>query len=369
MTKLSLSKRRLDFLRGLIQGDRTYIGPEWVVLDVTRRCNNTCLGCFFHCIQERELSPGDQQIKELPVELADKLSRELAALNTPEVVMVGEGEPFLHPNFFSIVASFKQAGLNVQAFTNGTLIDEEVAQKIVNSGLDMINVTFWAINNEEHKKWHPGVPLDFLTRRSKAVELIKQAKVRAKTKHPIIRMQMPLTRHNFKNLIARAELACSLGSDAVVFGYFRDWEGRFSDLCLQSEDIEIIRDDLRVVQKILRSCNIEHNIKQYLAHAMVGREAWSKTPCYAGWYEAYVKVDGTVLPCGPCFLEMGNLKEQSFAEIWHGSEYNKFRRISSGRVGPSEFGESCECCNCCLVKDNQRVHQYFKWLYWLRKSS
>jgi len=367
MTQMQLMKRRLNLLRGLIHGERSFSGPDWVALDITRKCNNICLGCFFHCVQERELSPGDQQIRELSIELAQKLSRELAALHTPEIVLVGEGEPLLHPDFFSIVASFKQADLQVQAFTNGTLIDEKIAEKIVSSGLDIINVTFWAINAAEHEKWHPGIPLDYLTRRSKAVELLKQAKIRAKTKHPFIRMQMPLTRYNYKNIIPRAKLACSLGCDAVVFGYFRDWEGRFSDLCLLPGDIEKIRDDLQAVKKILRSCNIKQNIKQYLAHALLGPEAWSKTPCYTGWYESYVKVDGTVLPCGPCFLEMGDLKKQSFSEIWNGPAYKKFRRMGSGSEGPKAFGESCECCNCCLVKDNQRVHRYFKWLLPLRE--
>jgi len=48
---MSFLKNRLALLRSLIQGEVAHTGPAYVAVDVTRRCNIHCLGCFFHCTQ------------------------------------------------------------------------------------------------------------------------------------------------------------------------------------------------------------------------------------------------------------------------------------------------------------------------------
>jgi MoaA/NifB/PqqE/SkfB family radical SAM enzyme len=57
-----------------------------------------------------------------------QLAPELVRMRTGEVLLAGEGEPLLHPHFDEIVATFKHAGLIVRCFTNGTLIDEAMAE-------------------------------------------------------------------------------------------------------------------------------------------------------------------------------------------------------------------------------------------------
>jgi MoaA/NifB/PqqE/SkfB family radical SAM enzyme len=106
------SKR--SFLAGLLNGKRTFVGSAWVVFDVTRRRNNICRGCFSHCVQPRSLPPGNQRIQGAPLSLARKLSRELVQAGTSEVVLLGEGEPLLHPQYYEIVSAFKGAGLKTQ---------------------------------------------------------------------------------------------------------------------------------------------------------------------------------------------------------------------------------------------------------------
>ena len=117
-------KEKLKLLRGLLQGEIAYGGPSYLVLDVTRRCNIRCRGCFFHCIQDPKSMPGSRQIKDVTSEVVDRICREFPRLGTTEIFLVGEGEPFLHPDLFNFVGSFKKAGLKVQVFTNGTLLDE-----------------------------------------------------------------------------------------------------------------------------------------------------------------------------------------------------------------------------------------------------
>ena len=52
--------------------------------------------------------------------------------------------------------------------------------------------------------------------------------------------------------------------------------------------------------------------------------------CWKMWHSCVLTRDGIVVPC--CFYKdayhrLGNLKEQSFKEIWNGPLYNQFRSL------------------------------------------
>lgn len=355
-------KSKLALLRGLLSRDAAYTGPTWVALDMTRRCNTVCLGCFYHCIQPRDPSPGDPKVEDLPFELAERLSKELAQLHTPEVILLGEGEPLLHPRYLDVIGSFKKAGLRVQSFTNGTLVDEEMAERLVDSRLDVLNVTFWAVNEEEHAYWHPGVSLSHLDHRRRALARLASAKSRKNQRSPRINIQLPLNRNNFTNLEERVNLVLASGCEEMTFGFFRDWGGEFEDRCLLPKDGENMREGLQSAKNRFEAAGIEHNVDEYMARIRWGADAWRSVPCYAGWYQSYVKVDGTVLACGHCSLAMGNLHERPFAEIWNRPAYKEFRRLSSNPEGLLSLRDPCNCANCCLWSHNVRVHRAFRWL-------
>ena len=352
---------KLSLLRGLLGRETAYVGPAWVSLDVTRRCNYVCLGCFFHCVQERPASPGDHEITDLPVPLVQKLAADLARMGTPEVILSGEGEPLLHPRFFDIVGCFRQSGITVRAFTNGSLIDEPMATRIVGSGLHVLNVTFWAVNREEHLKWHPGINPDYLNRRIERVKLLARIRKESSGKPPIVNLQIPLNRLNFTNIGERVDLVLASGCDSVTFAFFHDWGGQFESYGLLPEDGEPLRRELLRAKRSFEAAGVKHNVDQYLARVDLGPGAWRTVPCYAGWFESYIKVDGSVLPCCPCSMVMGSLREKSFPEIWNAPEYKDFRRRS---VSPQALGAlqaSCNCANCSVLMDSARVHRVFRW--------
>jgi MoaA/NifB/PqqE/SkfB family radical SAM enzyme len=353
---------KLALLRGLLSGDIARVGPAWVTLDLTRRCNYVCLGCFFHCVQPRQLSPGDHQITDLPLPLVESLAADLVRIGTPEVLLSAEGEPLLHPRFFDIVDCLRRARITLRVFTNGSLIDEPMARQIVGSGLDTLNVTFWAVNRAEHAEWHPGVNPEYLDRRKRGVKLLAQIKRESKRNAPSVNLQMPLNRLNFANIGERVDLALESGCNTVTFAFFRDWGGQFESHCLLPEDGVAVREEFQAAKRRLEAGGIKHNVDQYLARVELGAAAWRKVPCYAGWFQSYVKVDGTVMPCCPCSLVMGNLRERSFSEIWNGTGYREFRRRSADPRGLEALQQSCNCANCCLLQDSVRVHRVFRWL-------
>ena len=57
---------------------------------------------------------------------------------------------------------------------------------------------------------------------------------------------------------------------------------------------------------------------------------------------ARIRVDGSVVPCGACNILVGNLKENSFSEIWNSPLYRDFRRKTIRRKGLAGLSEECE---------------------------
>ncbi|MGA7877894.1 MAG: radical SAM protein [Desulfoferrobacter sp.] len=354
-------KKSFKFLAGLMSRDKAYTGPFYINLDITRRCNMLCLGCPYQSSNLGKLPLGDHTVKDIPFELIEHLTLELKDLEVREVSLIGEGEPLLHPRLFDIISAFKRIGCKVQLFTNGTLIDQAKASAILDSGLDVLKVTLWANSLDEFQRCHPGMSPQIFEKTIKALELLVNQKVRQREATHIV-LNQPLNRSNYKSIEKRISLARSIGCDKVTFSVFRDWRGEFTSVALSPEEIVALCNELQRAREILESDSLRHNIDEILMRYRLGENAWLKLPCYVGWFHARIKVDGTVIPCNSCLIPMGNLNQSSFKQIWNGEGYRNFRKQRSRYAGGLLLKQHCDCSWCCLVKDNAKVHQVFKYI-------
>jgi MoaA/NifB/PqqE/SkfB family radical SAM enzyme len=110
----------------------------------------------------------------------------------------------------------------------------------------------------------------------------------------------------------------------------------------------------------LDAAGIRHDADVFLERVRLGL-AWLNTPCYAPWYACSIRVNGDVLVCPRCRVPMENLNASSLADIWSGVEYRGFRRQAMRQTPAEGKWASCDCANCCWVRDNLRVHRYFRW--------
>jgi len=353
---------QLSLLRGIVDGEKAYTGPFFVTLDVTRKCNIHCVGCFFHCLQGRKSKPTNSSQHDLPIEIVKKLSQELKVMGTREIFLTGEGEPMLHPLLIEIIQAFKRAGFRVSLFTNGTLLTAQKADRLLDSGLDVLKISLWAVNAQEHRKCHPGVNPQLLEKRLEGLMYLGKAKKERNLSSPDINLHMIINQYNFKNISERAALAEVSGCNSVSFGVFRDYGGQFQELNLAPDDVALVKHEFLKAQQRLMSLSVDFNLDDYLPHANMGYHAWKRIPCYAGWFQAYIKVDGNVMLCPHCYRPVGDLKEQSFASIWNGSVHRELRRKGLAPAGLGFYGPDCDCANCCIIKDNLKVHRRFRWV-------
>lgn len=96
--------------------------PNFFLVDPTSACNLACEGCWAGKYAKKN---------SLSFERLDRLFSEAKELGIYWAVMSG-GEPFVYPRLFELAG--KHSDMAFMVYTNGTLIDEEAAGKIVEVG-------------------------------------------------------------------------------------------------------------------------------------------------------------------------------------------------------------------------------------------
>ena len=179
--------------------------------------------------------------------------------------------------------------------------------------------------------------------------------------YPRVVLTQPLNRHNCTTMDTRVRHAHNAGCDGEAFSTFKDNRGEFASAALTSGHMDSVRGELRKQRKAIERLSLGHNIDHLLPKYRLGREAWRDFPCYAGWFDTRVKVDGTVVPCCTGFLPLGNLRNGTFAEICNGPRYRAFRRQAVRPGGMVAFARDCDCAWCSYAADNFRIHRHVRW--------
>ena len=115
--------------------DTTYPAPRLIFWESTAGCNLECIHC-------RRITVGDQLLPQdlSTAEVFDMIDQ-IAAVGRPIFVLSG-GEPLFRPDIYDIARYATDADLIVALATNGTLINAQVAQKIKESGVKRVSISF-----------------------------------------------------------------------------------------------------------------------------------------------------------------------------------------------------------------------------------
>jgi radical SAM protein with 4Fe4S-binding SPASM domain len=237
---------------------------------------------------------------ELYQDLIDQTWRDLFYL-----ILYFQGEPYLNPLFFKMVEYANQKKIYTATSTNAHFLTEDLARKTVESGLDRIIISMDGTDQESYEKYRVGGSLE------KAIEGIVNlvnCRKELKSKTPHIILQFIVFSTNEHQVEEVKQLAKELEVDklelksAQVYGYE---EG--NDLIPENE--------------------------QYSRYTKIGTNEFAidnplNNHCLRMWRGCVVTWDGLVVPC--CFDKdaehrLGDLKKQSFQEIWRGKAYDDYR--------------------------------------------
>ncbi|MDA1307938.1 MAG: radical SAM/SPASM domain-containing protein, partial [Acidobacteria bacterium] len=120
---------------------RTDRWPDIVQIESTNLCNAKCVFCPRDDMHRRQ--------GVMDMDLYKKIVDECVALGITHVRVHNYGEPFLDRQLVEKVRYAKQQGIaEVGMISNGSLITEDIAQGMIDAGLDAINISVDASGKE-----------------------------------------------------------------------------------------------------------------------------------------------------------------------------------------------------------------------------
>ena len=216
-----------------------------------------------------------------------------------------QGEPYLNKSFLELVKYASSKGIYTATSTNAHYLDDENARKTVESGLDRLIISIDGTTQETYESYRIGGQLEKVIEGAKNVVKWKK-ELRSKTPHVIF--QFLVVKPNEHQVADVYRLAKEIGVDEVglktaqVYDYehgspFIPENDKYSRYALQEDGTYKIKNRL-------------------LNH------------CWKLWHSCVITWDGIVVPC--CFdkdawYKMGDLKEQTFYDLWNNDIYKKFR--------------------------------------------
>jgi MoaA/NifB/PqqE/SkfB family radical SAM enzyme len=124
--------------------------PPMIVVVINNTCNFQCT----HCYYRKYMAYPDYHTKYLTLNLFDKIVSETCAFPHASIRLIGWGEPLLHPKIKQIVEHAKQiAPANLLTLiTNGYFLMPNLSKHLIESGIDLIEVSLDAASSEAFQK-------------------------------------------------------------------------------------------------------------------------------------------------------------------------------------------------------------------------
>jgi len=280
----------LERLQSFLRGEAVY--PISVEMDLSDCCNLKCLWCRFSKSHNPTI---------MPYWLAEKILKELAEVGVKSIVYSGGGEPLLNPQFKEIADLGHSLGLDQGIYTNGVYVHKYV--ETLNQKMKFVYISLDAATRETFLK-------------SKGSDLFDQ----------VLGNISLLCRHKDKATIGLGFLV-SPGNEHEI-GFFTEFLDAFGVDYIQfrpavTENID--KKWLRQVMKALSEYREVHGIfiADYKFNDLLrenGGRTYSK--CLGHNFLGGISADGTVWLClnkrHHKGFDVGNLKVQSFKEVWNG---------------------------------------------------
>jgi radical SAM protein with 4Fe4S-binding SPASM domain len=298
--------------------------PLYVKLKVFYGCNLKCEMCN-HWRETRQTP--------VPIERFKEVIRELGELGTKKIHISG-GEPMLRPQISDLVELASAQGIKVTMTSNGTLVDKVKAKRLVEGGLRGVNISIDSPNRKMHEKIR-GVQGAFKAT-TKAVQLFQRYRHKGKLS---IRINTVVSRTNYQTLESLPDLAYDLGADGINLIPVDDHCGEI--LSMRKRDIHKFNEEIgpRIAERALALGLIVSDEEAFpfgrteseVQLGRAGRYAfgfYDRHPCYAPWTHSLIDFNGNVYVC--CMTRerippLGNIKTQSFKEIWENQAYQRIR--------------------------------------------
>jgi radical SAM protein with 4Fe4S-binding SPASM domain len=328
----------LEAWAGSPVGSHVDARPHVIAWNLTRRCNLACAHCY--------ISAGawHDSAGELTTAEVRRITDEILALNPAPLFILSGGEPLLRADLEEIAGYASRRGATVVIGTNGTRLTADRIAALQDHGVSGVAISIDSLDEQYHDRFRHGdgaladtlAAVDRLT--SRRLDFIVQTTV---------------TRGNRAHLATLAEWAAAHG--AVAFNvYFLVETGRGAGMrgLTPAENEEVLA-ELTALERHYRGRMLVRAKcqPQLMRHVLASDDADAPlrnyaTRCPCGVQYCRITPDGKLTPCPYLPVEAGDLRTQSFANVWTDSPVLRAlrEREPGGKCGQCEYRLVCGGC-------------------------
>ncbi len=302
--------------------------PFSLYLEPTSLCNMRCEFCPTGDANLRKQRPNGM----MDLALVEKLVADIKdwGIQLRRINLYKDGEPTLHKQFVEIVETLKRGAVARELWTktNGLLLNPDLNQRLIGSGLDMIGVSINAVSGDGY-------------------------------------MRVTRTKLDYDRLVAGVTDLCERAKSANVRVLVKIADSGFTP-----EEIQKFHSDFAAAQYL--------SVEQLHGWAASDAKDWTlgtnpttfegaaltdKIACPLPFFMLAVNWNGTVGLCNDDWLHAtlcGDLRKQSLKDIWHGEELRKLRLMHL----EDRRRENRACGNCSNLRtlpDNIDAHRLGIW--------
>ncbi len=273
--------------------------PVSISFEPTTSCNLRCPECPSGL--RAFTRPTGMLKKDFFSQTIDEIHKELLYL-----IFYFQGEPYLNPDFLDMVKYASSKKIYTATSTNAHYLTDDAAKRTVESGLDRLIISIDGTTQDVYQQYRVGGNLEKVLQGAKNIVKWKKE---LNSKTPFVFFQFLVVKPNEHQVEEIKKLAKEIGVDEVRFktAQVYDFENDPNHLIPETDKFS----------RYKKNKDGSYTPKNKLANH-----------CWKLQHANVITWDGLVVPC--CFdkdamHQLGNLKNQSFKEIWKNDNYRQFR--------------------------------------------
>ncbi len=291
-------------------------------IEVSSACNLNCPQCFQHIEGHRK--------KFFTHELWDKKIKPIIQ-QIKHIHLVGIGEPLLCKDFFYFVEESRKNNIYIHTTSNLQLVNDEIAEKIVTSGIHELSFSCDGISKETYEKIRINGKFEIL---KNSLALINKYKSKYKSIYPKLILNFGAMKNNIHELPKAIEFALNYNVIQVIAYHNIVYLSELKNESLYH--YQELSD-----QKFKEAIEIAEKLKvQIVTPGLFSNPTNITNPklyCDLPYAFMYIYSDGRVGPCCMDFPDrylLGNINESTIEEIWNSIPILKLRKEL--KISPSE---------------------------------
>ena len=275
-------------------------------IETSNKCNLNCQYCFMDVYGTKEALE-----KELPLSKRLELIRQAKELGCETIKITGAGEPFADKDLWPMIEYANQLGMWVMIFTNGALIDKEMAKKLYKMDVSLI---LKCNSLDEGKEDFMVGRKGYAKKRNAAIQYLIEEGFN-KTNPTRFGRDLVITNQN-KSEVYDALRWCRKNN---IFPLFRPLmpigaARNLTDWMMSKEETKSMYEKAREID------DKEFGLKYKLSLPYMGG-VW----CRQLHYAIYVNILGEAYACTGSKKLFGDFKKQKLKDIWNSEEARKVR--------------------------------------------